>query len=234
MLAIESSQCGGGIALRDRAGNVFVEPFAELKRHDDDLLPAIDRLCGSASVRPRDLSVLAVSIGPGGFTGLRIAVSTAKMLAETLGITLVAVPSALVAAASSLRDDPEARQALVLLAGKGETAWATWCGRANEQTDDWRIDGEPMLIDEHDKRLNERAPGMCLVADVHQPAAILARGRAAGARMLPLSLAPAMCLLLGERMLREGKTTDPLELLPLYPREPEAVSRWRERAATGA
>ncbi len=44
VLAIETSQRKGGVALRDASGAAYVEWVAENLRHDDDLLPAIDRL----------------------------------------------------------------------------------------------------------------------------------------------------------------------------------------------
>src|SRR6185503_7170285 len=121
ILAIETSQHQGGVALCDARGEVQVETLSSAKRHDDDLLPAIDRLMRRASASPRDLAAVGVSIGPGGFTGLRIAISTAKMFAEALGAQLVAVPSALVAAEGHSGKSPF----LVGLASKGESCWMT-------------------------------------------------------------------------------------------------------------
>ncbi|MCI0437109.1 MAG: tRNA (adenosine(37)-N6)-threonylcarbamoyltransferase complex dimerization subunit type 1 TsaB, partial [Gemmatimonadetes bacterium] len=87
----------------DAANQVMVERVESAAGgHGDDLLPAIGRLFERAGLKPHDLAggggAVAVSIGPGGFTGLRIGIATAKMLAESLGAKLVAVPSALVAA----------------------------------------------------------------------------------------------------------------------------------------
>ena len=75
-----------------------------------------------AGLPPRDLQVVGVSIGPGGFTGLRIAVTTAKMLAETLGVKVIEVPSALVAANAYKKDE---ESILIALASKRESAWIT-------------------------------------------------------------------------------------------------------------
>src|SRR5436190_12445195 len=114
------------------------------KRHDDDLLPAIDRLFARCGFTPRDLSgggAVGVSVGPGGFTGLRIAVATAKMLAETLDTKLVAVPSALVAA-ESIRD--QTSEIIVALASKAESFWSTRLERIDYE---WRIAGTPTIAD---------------------------------------------------------------------------------------
>lgn len=56
-------------------------------------MPAIDFLMTNAGLQPEDLDRIAVAQGPGSYTGLRIAVTTAKTLASTLNIDLVGVSS---------------------------------------------------------------------------------------------------------------------------------------------
>jgi tRNA threonylcarbamoyladenosine biosynthesis protein TsaB len=229
ILAIETSQREASVALRDRArgGAIHDEPLSPRKRHDDDLLPAIDRMFARANLRSADLrdGVVAVSIGPGGFTGLRIAVATAKMLAETLHVKLVAVPSAVVAAEAWQGDGP----ILVALACKNDTFWLTRLERAKAESGSvrWGIAGEPAIARSSDF---DFSGVRAVLADEHFPAA--ARSWVQDARlpvMTPVFSARA-CLLAGERLLAEGATIDPLNLLPLYPREPEAVSLWNARS----
>ena len=59
------------------------------KNHSITLMPAIDFLMNSLDMKPTDLDRIAVAQGPGSYTGLRIAVATAKTLAHTLKIELV-------------------------------------------------------------------------------------------------------------------------------------------------
>ena len=61
------------------------------KNHSITLMPAIDFLMNSLDLKPTDLDRIAVAQGPGSYTGLRIAVATAKTLAHTLKIELVGV-----------------------------------------------------------------------------------------------------------------------------------------------
>jgi len=61
--------------------------------HSERLLAAVDRVLADARWTPRDLEGLAVSIGPGSFTGLRIGVSTVKGLGWALGLPIAAVPT---------------------------------------------------------------------------------------------------------------------------------------------
>ena len=65
------------------------------KNHSISLMPAIDFLMASLDLKPMDLDRIAVAQGPGSYTGLRIAVATAKTLAHTLKIELVGVSSLL-------------------------------------------------------------------------------------------------------------------------------------------
>ena len=63
------------------------------KNHSITLMPAIDFLMNSLDMKPKDLDRIVVAQGPGSYTGLRIAVATAKTLAHTLKIELVGVSS---------------------------------------------------------------------------------------------------------------------------------------------
>ena len=65
------------------------------KNHSITLMPAIYFLMNSLDMKPKDLDRIAVAQGPGSYTGLRIAVATAKTLAHTLKIELVGVSSLL-------------------------------------------------------------------------------------------------------------------------------------------
>ncbi len=63
------------------------------KNHSITLMPAIDFLMQSIDLNPADLDRIVVAQGPGSYTGLRIAVATAKMLAYSLKIDLVGASS---------------------------------------------------------------------------------------------------------------------------------------------
>mgnify|MGYP000324190565 CR=1 FL=1 len=61
--------------------------------HCERIVPLIEEMLEAASLKYEDLSAVAVSAGPGSFTGLRIGVNTAKTLAHHLGIPLAGVNS---------------------------------------------------------------------------------------------------------------------------------------------
>lgn len=239
VLALETSQREASVALRDRNGTIHEEPLSPRKRHDDDLLPAIDRVFARAGLASKDLrgppcgppsGAVCVSIGPGGFTGLRIAIATAKMFSEALGVRLASVPSALVAAEGS---GQHGGTMLVALACKNDSFWATRVTRigiegGETQSVGWSIAGEPGIVraDSFDV-----ADICAVVADEFFPDAARARVIAAGIPILPLALSARSVLKIGEGMLARGETVDPLHMRPLYPREPEAVTLWNAREA---
>jgi len=62
-------------------------------RHSEVLIPQAKEMLAKAGWKVSDIGLIAVGIGPGSFTGLRIAVSTAKGIAASLGTKVVGVPS---------------------------------------------------------------------------------------------------------------------------------------------
>ena len=61
--------------------------------HSEKLLPFIDRLMEACEMEPKELDALAVSIGPGSFTGLRIGVASMQGVGQALSIPIAPVPS---------------------------------------------------------------------------------------------------------------------------------------------
>jgi tRNA threonylcarbamoyladenosine biosynthesis protein TsaB len=63
------------------------------RRHAEQVAPAIEFLCASVGIEPAGFGAVAVGIGPGLFTGLRVGVTTARAIAQCLRIPVVGVPS---------------------------------------------------------------------------------------------------------------------------------------------
>ena len=66
---------------------------ASLGPHSNSLAPSIERLLKARQMRVEDIHYLAVGLGPGSFTGLRVGITTAKLLAYASGMKIVGVPS---------------------------------------------------------------------------------------------------------------------------------------------
>jgi tRNA threonylcarbamoyladenosine biosynthesis protein TsaB len=232
ILAIETSQRQGEVALQDAAGEVHVEPLTVRKRHDDDLLPAIDRIVRRAGLTPDALrgGCLGVSIGPGGFTGLRIAVSVAKMFALTLEMKIAAIPSALVVVQASVEAGGDVGTALIALATKRQTCWMTGVKRdvANAL---WVVQGQPRLVSAEAFTPDDVD---ALIADAYVPGSMLDACAARGMRIIEPVFSARACLDLARHRHAQGRYVEAHALLPLYAREPEAVALWEARLARDA
>lgn len=93
ILAIESATIEVGCALVDGDGVLAEVRVARRRRHAETLTPAIQFACEQAGVTLSEVAVVAVDVGPGLFTGLRVGVATAKAIAAALGVPMVGVSS---------------------------------------------------------------------------------------------------------------------------------------------
>ncbi len=93
ILGIDTSGATLGVALA-LDGIVLASVYVHARNsHDALLVPVIARACETCAVQPADLAGIAVSAGPGSFTGLRIGFAAAKGFALAHGTPLLAVPT---------------------------------------------------------------------------------------------------------------------------------------------
>jgi tRNA threonylcarbamoyladenosine biosynthesis protein TsaB len=93
LLGIESATESIGVAISDGEGSTAVVRVAGRRRHAENLAPAIAQVLERLGVGLDRLDAIALDVGPGLFTGLRVGVATAKGLAQGLGIGVVGVTS---------------------------------------------------------------------------------------------------------------------------------------------
>lgn len=228
ILAIESSQRAISVAVRGLDGTITQRSPTGDTRERDLLLPAFIALCEDAKISRGDLNAIAVSTGPGGFTGLRVAIATAKGVCEALSIPAIDVPSAVVVAMSRRGEWwPRSREVVVALAVKGEECWITTIDA--DQAGGLSVrSAQSITADAFD-------PGsaLVLIADDHLPSEIRRRASAAGMTIVPPIFEARACLMVAEAMFQRGDVTDAVSLRVRYPREPEAVTLWRARYPDG-
>ncbi|MEN0020557.1 MAG: tRNA (adenosine(37)-N6)-threonylcarbamoyltransferase complex dimerization subunit type 1 TsaB [Planctomycetota bacterium] len=209
---------GPGVAIGEDATALDHEAVGNTERHGDDLMPAIDRLCARNNIAPRGIERIAVSVGPGGFTGLRIATVTAKLLAEVTGAAVHAVPSWL-SARHGCDIDLGPGPIAVCLASKRTAAWVV----LTPDTDAGLDDSQTLGTVEVDAI--EDAKPRALIGDRFLPETFRAWADANSAPVLSPRFSAAAVWAWADRV----PAVDPLQLSPLYAREPEAVTRWREQ-----
>lgn len=92
-LVLDTSTDGATVGARSGAGEVIAATIDVPRRHGRDLVPLLRETLKQAGVRPTDLDVVAVGLGPGSFTGLRIGLAAAKTLAYVAGAAILGIDS---------------------------------------------------------------------------------------------------------------------------------------------
>jgi len=93
MLAIDTATSRVSVALGEGGDVIGSVQLVGGRRHAEQLAPAIRYLCGELGVELGRLAAIAVGTGPGLFTGLRVGVTTAKVMAQALRVPVVGMPS---------------------------------------------------------------------------------------------------------------------------------------------
>jgi tRNA threonylcarbamoyladenosine biosynthesis protein TsaB len=93
ILGIDTSTAQVSVAIGDGVTVLGAVQLSGGRRHAEQLAPAIDSLRRELQIDLGHLAAIAVGTGPGLFTGLRVGVTTAKVMAQALRIPVVGVPS---------------------------------------------------------------------------------------------------------------------------------------------
>ena len=93
LLAIETSDSICGACVYFDEERYFSSKVILKHSHSEKLLEVIQSILHQASISQNDLKLIAVSNGPGSFTGLRIGMSAAKGMAQALSIPILPVPT---------------------------------------------------------------------------------------------------------------------------------------------
>ncbi|MCE1174646.1 MAG: tRNA (adenosine(37)-N6)-threonylcarbamoyltransferase complex dimerization subunit type 1 TsaB [Propionibacteriales bacterium] len=179
-----------------RDGRPVASAAVENRRaHAEQLLPLVQQVVAEAGVRLSELTGVVVGVGPGPFTGLRVGVAAAEVLAEALGVPVRGVCS-LDVIAREWADEGSAPVEFVVVADarRKEVYWARYSG------DGQRVDGPFVTAADAVPVLPLAGPGATLT------------GRSCDG---PDALDAAVMAAASERLTEEG-------LEPLYLRRPDA------------
>lgn len=108
MLAFDTATSAVTVALYDQQGDQLLASHTTVDalRHGELLAPAIQRVMAEAGAPMSAVDRIAVGVGPGPFTGLRVGIVTARTLAAALGVPLIGVCTLDVVAAAVHSDGP--------------------------------------------------------------------------------------------------------------------------------
>lgn len=232
VLGIESATPVAGVAVVNGDIILAERMINNQRTHSVNLLPMIKAAIEEAGITPGDLDGIAVSSGPGSFTGLRIGMSTAKTLAQVWGLPLVGVSTldSLAYPLTGLKD----LICPVLNARKNEV-YASIYDCSGGFPD--RIHG-PVAVspEELAATLGKYHRGVTFLGD-----GVPVYGKVLQSLVAQSSFAPATASFprgagvaeLGIIELRKGGGMDPLQLIPGYIRLSEAEVKWLEKQKTG-
>lgn len=120
--AVTATVCDGSRVLAETS-------TVDARRHGELLAPAIEQVMTEAGLRPADLDLVAVGVGPGPFTSLRVGVVTARTLGAVLGIEVRGVCTLDAIALEAMSVDPALADAPFLVATdarRREVYWARY------------------------------------------------------------------------------------------------------------
>jgi tRNA threonylcarbamoyladenosine biosynthesis protein TsaB len=121
ILAIDTATRLISVALADEVGVVAESTWQSANNHTTELAPTVERML--SRIQPATtLTAIAVAIGPGSFTGVRIGLGLAKGMALAQGLPLIGVRTFEIAARALPLEEGEA--IAVLQAGRGRVIWA--------------------------------------------------------------------------------------------------------------
>lgn len=219
LLAVDSSTQWMGLALYDGSQVLSEVIWRTRNHHTVELAPAMQGLFERAGVHPTDLQALAVALGPGSFTSLRIGLAVVKGMAMARHLPVVGVPTLDVLAAAQPRSDLPL--AAVLQAGRNRLALVWYDCTPNG----WQARGEPQVTTVEDLSAQIRRPTLvCGELDAAQRQ-ILARKRRNVILSSPaLSVRrPAYLAELAWQRWQAGQTDDVISLAPIYLHVAEAI-----------
>ena len=216
-LSIDTSTRYASVCL-SREGEVVTEySWFSRQNHSVELLPAIEHLLKTAGMDVQNLECIVVAIGPGGFSALRVGLSTAKGLGVSLGIPLVALNTLDIEAYPY--KDSGLPVCSILDIGRGEVAAALYAveqGRWNK-LDQERI----MTLEELCDRVQKPTLfcgegislyGLALEENLGEKAML--------ADQSPPTRRPGILAQMGCQRFRQGEHNDIYSLEPFYLRRP--------------
>lgn len=144
LLAIDTSTQIMSIAMHDGLTLQAEYSLNAGRRHSAQLAPLIEQILAQAALTSADLSALAVSVGPGSYTGLRIGVALAKGMAAARDLPLVPVTTLETIAAAQRVDPGDKPLIATVSAGRDRVIWAAyryvdegWAERLSPQISSW-------------------------------------------------------------------------------------------------
>ena len=217
ILAIDTATQYAGLALYSSDGLFAEETWFAGRNHTVQLMPRIQRMLQNGQIPVENLSAIAVALGPGSFTGLRIGIATAKGLALPHKLSVIGIPT-LEAAAYPFRAYGVPVWAIAE-AGRGRIVTACF-----EHVDDaWQVTAESFVTNFTDLAPQITRPSLCVGEIDQESAKLLEQGSRQKAKVVSTAARLRRAGYLAEiaaQRLAAGAPDDPETLVPIYTSNP--------------
>jgi tRNA threonylcarbamoyladenosine biosynthesis protein TsaB len=217
ILVIDTATRQGVVGLANAQGNLLTsESWTSGHRHGEELLSRLDSALISLGATAQAISAIAVGIGPGSFTGLRIGLATAKTLAYGLGVPLVGISTS---HALALAADMPNREVVVALPAGAHDRYVTHLEVIADHVEDV-LPASLAVSLSTEMAASESVPLIAVdLAEPEVPATAVVLGQRA-VRGLPGALAR-----LGAAAFAEGRHDDVAQLVPAYVALPRGITQ---------
>ena len=223
ILSLETSELTGSVAAA-ADGNVLAElQLDPQQRSAQSLAPAIRSLLTQVGWQPREIDLLAVTVGPGSFTGLRVGVATAKVLAYCAGAEVLGIGTLEAIAAAAPEDVPAVGVAVD--AQRGDVV----AQRFRRESPPWLMPASDPALVPLDQWLAALPPGFVVSGPVLKK---WTGPLPAGVTMLDRAFwhpTAANVARLAYRDYLAGRRDDLWNLLPVYSRPSAAEEKWGKK-----
>jgi tRNA threonylcarbamoyladenosine biosynthesis protein TsaB len=164
-LALETTELSGSVAASDGPNVLGELELNPQQRSAQSLAPALKTLLERVGWRPADVQLVAVTVGPGSFTGLRVGVTTAKTFAYSVGAEILGVDTLETIANQQTGTPPspvESELKIILDAQRGELV----AGSFALSDDGWFCPLDKQRLISIDAWLSELRPGVAVAGPI--------------------------------------------------------------------
>ena len=218
ILAVDTATQWTGIALHDGTTVIAELGWRSVNTQTIELAPTVKQFLGKADATPGDLVAIAVAVGPGSYTGLRVGLGFAKGMALAYQLPLIGVPTLDIVATSFGRND--GNLIIVAEAGRQRVCANTYrWGRLG-----WQAANEPDIVSWPDLLAQVAdLDDVTFAGEISVDARKLIRNTSRRYRIVSAAAGARRAGYLAEigwRRLRRNALDDAAELAPIYLRDP--------------